>query len=210
MLKENKPDFEKAQNTATRLLLQQNIIDLRIDVNKLLLDKNIIIDSIQHYCLLTGTKKVEYIYNGFSGAYVLKLKNGLFIILYDEDDSIHRQRWGIAHELGHIYLEHDSDEGLQEIEANFFAAQLLMPEIIIRYANKLHGRFSADDISTYFDVSPEAAQKRITTLNNKMIRFSAEEKLLLKRTISIIEEEFLHLDIINSNRKPSYFFKQIV
>ena len=209
MLKENKPDFEKAQNAATNLLLKQNISNLRIDVKSLFLDKAIIIDSIQHYCLLTGTRKEEYIYNGFSGAYVLKLKTGLFIILYDEDDSIHRQRWGIAHELGHIYLEHDNDESKQEVEANFFAAQLLMPEIIIRYANKLQGHFSIYDVSKYFDVSEDAAQRRIKTLNNKMIRFSSEEQQLLRKMITIVEKEFLNLKVLDHNDSLPYLFEQI-
>ena len=198
MISIEKPDFEKAQNEATRLLLIQKIDDLRIDVKHLLHNESIIIDSIQHYCLITGTTKEHYTYNGYSGAYVLKLKTGLFIILYDKDDSIHRQRWGIAHELGHIYLKHDNDGDKQEIEANFFAAQLLMPEIIIRYIKKLTGRFSFNQIVEYFDVSPEAAKKRIKTLNNKMLRFSKDEKALLYKSIDTIERNFLSFKVINS------------
>lgn len=209
-MNEEKPDFERAQSAATRLLLQQNIRSLRIDIKKLMLDKSILIDSIQHYCIITGTSKEDYTFNGYSGAYVLKLKTGHHIILYDEDDSAHRQRWGIAHELGHIYLGHNKDERKQEIEANFFAAQLLMPEIVLRYSKKLKKQLSYNDIVTFFDVSPEAARKRIHTLNNKMIHFCDEEKALLKKMIGIVEKEILHFNVIVRNSAKSYPIRAIV
>jgi Zn-dependent peptidase ImmA (M78 family) len=72
------------------------------------------------------------------------------IILINKDHAPHRQRFSIAHELGHLQLHHlsknihvdkksyyrdsKSAEGLDDIEvaANKFAAELLMPEDIVR------------------------------------------------------------------------------
>lgn len=48
-----KPDFEKAQNAATELLLGQNIDSLYIDARNFKLPSNIIIDSIQNFSQLT-------------------------------------------------------------------------------------------------------------------------------------------------------------
>ena len=49
-----KPDFDRAQNTATALLVQQNLTSLHIDVRDFHLKPGIIIDSIQNFCRITG------------------------------------------------------------------------------------------------------------------------------------------------------------
>ncbi len=62
----------------------------------------------------------------------------------DVDDSGSRKSFTIAHELGHIFLEHknynvlfripkkDSRYGAEEMAANSFAAHLLMPDFMLR------------------------------------------------------------------------------
>ena len=47
------PDFKKAQQLATQLLLRQNIDSLKIDVRSFKFDKRVCIDSIQHYSQVT-------------------------------------------------------------------------------------------------------------------------------------------------------------
>lgn len=79
-----------------------------------------------------------------SGALILK--DGRAVIIYNAGHYKHRQRFTIAHELGHFILH--TDEGdetvlfrdsvssmgtdIREIHANAFAAALLMPERHIR------------------------------------------------------------------------------
>src|SRR6266516_5935935 len=82
---------------------------------------------------------------------MLVVKEGYAIIGVNESHYPNRQRFTLAHELGHFLLHGDSasvfidaspvffrdetsSEGskLQEIEANAFAAELLMPESMLR------------------------------------------------------------------------------
>lgn len=77
------------------------------------------------------------------------IKNqGQMTILLNNSRSSTRKRFSIAHELGHLLLHTDplsvdvtiynrdprsaTGSDLKEIEANFFAASLLMPEPIVR------------------------------------------------------------------------------
>lgn len=55
--------------------------------------------------------------------------NGQYFIFYNDSIKIGSQRFTIAHEIGHIVLEHflSSDATTREKEANLFASRLLMP-----------------------------------------------------------------------------------
>lgn len=61
--------------------------------------------------------------------------DGVCCIVYDHTNSTVRSRFTIAHEIGHIALEHTSvwggckqySEKSQEVEANAFAGELLVP-----------------------------------------------------------------------------------
>lgn len=70
-------------------------------------------------------------------------ENGRPTIRFNPDDAWVRQRFTIAHELGHMVLNHGRSmrdnsanysataEGYKEREANAFAAELLMPKEVI-------------------------------------------------------------------------------
>ena len=164
-----KPAFDKAQNTATKLLLQQDITSLHIDVRSLTLPDHIHIDSMQNFCALTGLPISELLREGsvIEGACVFR-QYGHQIILYDDNiANEHRKHWGIAHELGHVLLDHRNDDRTAEIEAHFFAAQLIAPEIVLWELCRRKGRLSDSDLSTHFNLSFEAAVKRITTLSRR-------------------------------------------
>jgi Zn-dependent peptidase ImmA (M78 family) len=110
------------------------------------------------------------------------------IILINNNHVPHRQRFSIAHELGHFQLHHisgiihvdkksyyrdeRSSEGLDEIEiaANKFAAALLMPEEFVRQELAKHEDFidlNEDlvvSLARKFDVSATAMGFRIQNL----------------------------------------------
>jgi Zn-dependent peptidase ImmA (M78 family) len=105
-----------------------------------------------------------------------------------------RQRFTIAHELGHLQLNHQgeifvdqtvmkrdgrSSQAIdrQEIDANRFAAELLMPELLVLDA--IHQLESNSNYSTVmlieelankFQVSPQAMEYRLTNLGIFMPR----------------------------------------
>jgi Zn-dependent peptidase ImmA (M78 family) len=109
-------------------------------------------------------------------------------ILINKDQASHRQRFSIAHELGHFQLHHlmgiihvdkksyyrdsKSAEGLDDIEiaANKFAAELLMPEAIVRSELEKYDDFIDMDedivavMAKKFNVSTTAMGFRIQNL----------------------------------------------
>jgi Zn-dependent peptidase ImmA (M78 family) len=106
---------------------------------------------------------------------------GTGVELYvDTDDSFRRQRFTVAHELGHLVNHRDRGDldavsfvdkrselsrrgtDLDEIYANEFAACLLMPQALVR---SLH-RQGLDDweLARFFDVSPSAMTFRLRNL----------------------------------------------
>jgi len=96
---------------------------------------------------------------------------GAYIIFYNQDEPDSRIRFSIMHEFGHYVLGHkmslgasDSLYHTQELEANCFAAQILMPEQVLRLANKRGKRLSKDYLIDSFGVSEIAAEKRLKTM----------------------------------------------
>lgn len=115
-------------------------------------------------------------------------KNGMSIIAVNAHHHPHRQKFTIAHELGHYYLHETgadrlfvdrivyfrnsvSSSGAQqhEIEANKFAAELLMPMNLVKailesYPSELseHDTFK---LANQFGVSQQAMTFRLTNLD---------------------------------------------
>lgn len=120
------------------------------------------------------------------------LRNGdQTLIGLNEGHSPSRQRFSIAHELGHLvlhrgkplFVDHTVRVDLrddvsatgterEEIEANQFAAQLLMPEPLVRLAvgaaraldERLTDAQLVDDLANDFEVSPQAMSFRLINL----------------------------------------------
>lgn len=108
---------------------------------------------------------------------------GLYIIFFNQDEPDYRIRFSIIHEFGHYIFGHkmnlDSSNPLyhiQELEANCFAAQLLMPEQLLRECVKRGKRISEDFLKSSFDVSPVAAEKRRRTLARTEYEWRSREE----------------------------------
>lgn len=118
-----------------------------------------------------------------------KITDDETVITINEDNAPTRQRFSIAHELGHIFLHqeislHFSDRLIyaefnrdeksaagtdwREIEANYFAACLLMPKILlekeIENFNFSLDENEIDELAEKFKVSPVAMTIRLTSL----------------------------------------------
>lgn len=70
-----------------------------------------------------------------------------------------RQRFTVAHECGHIWLDHlvgraARSRDVMEVEANFFAGYLLAPDALIQ---QWVPSLTVDDIAATFEISGEAA-----------------------------------------------------
>lgn len=174
------PNFTEAQDKASELLSKQGKFDtLSIDVFKLAFDYNILFDSMQNYCKLTDRSFKEFGFDKLNNGGVIILGNDTFLILYNEKHSPERINWTLAHEVGHIYLGHQTDGAIEEVEAHFFAAQLLMPEVVLRLLEHELHEMSAEFIYQNFYVSYEASSKRVATLNKKSVTLAQYDKVIL-------------------------------
>ena len=93
---------------------------------------------------------------------------------YNQSQHSHRQRFTVAHEIGHFLLCHTTNDSAfdldskkpEEVEANQFAAELLMPLEMFKKDFKA-GMTSADDLGKKYNVSKESAWWRM--YNTKLI-----------------------------------------
>jgi len=164
------PMSERSQYEA-RQLLDRFGYDLPVDVEAMAIALNV-------------TIRAQPLEEAVSG--MLVMKDGRAIIGVNQNHHPNRQRFSIAHELGHFLLhgksshvfvdavyfrDAESSEGSkrQEIEANAFAAELLMPERVIREQFRSQLMDDVDDVAIRrlagrFGVSQQALTIHLTTL----------------------------------------------
>lgn len=93
-----------------------------------------------------------------------------YLIVVNSKDKPHVQRFTIAHEIGHVVLNHfrrgrlsrsslrpelgygSFHDGVFEIEANVFAGELLVPALVLKKV-VYEGLTSLNDLASIFDVS---------------------------------------------------------
>jgi Zn-dependent peptidase ImmA (M78 family) len=159
---------KKIQNKVTELLNNCQISEPPIDV-----------ETIVH-CLGIDLNYVKFEDEEISG--VLINKEGHINIGVNENHPHNRQRFTIAHEIGHYILHYDkplfvderfrdktSSEGKnpEEIDANTFAAELLMPEPFIRgdmAQLKNWDEESIRELAKKYQVSAESLVYRLSNL----------------------------------------------
>lgn len=115
---------------------------------------------------------------------LLLVKNGKATIAINDSHHPNRQRFTAAHECGHFFLHRQGDEQLfvdqsfardatasagtkgMEIEANRFAAQLLMPEDMVKeaVANQSLSDLDIALLALRFEVSEQAMTLRLVNL----------------------------------------------
>lgn len=173
------PDFDRCTTAATDLLIKQNLRDRILNIRNLNYDKNIFFDSIQNYALTVKCPLSKFFSDdndSLKDGCTLILGNNNYVVLYNEEIRYFEHlNWTLAHEIGHIYLNHKDDGPIEEVEAHFFAAQLLMPEYTIYKMSEEHGKICKKDLEEIFGVSPEAAQKRLDTMKKKNSFFCGEK-----------------------------------
>ncbi|HMJ71394.1 MAG TPA: ImmA/IrrE family metallo-endopeptidase [Cyclobacteriaceae bacterium] len=166
---------KRAENAAKNLLQRKDIRRGPVDVLKIAKEE--------------GLEVKEYDLGDVSG--VLHINKNKGIIGYNPKHSSVRQRFTVAHELGHYILHRHTDdifvdnnfhqvhfrddqsstgEVVKELEANAFAAALLMPEDLIKQEVENHHFDLADesafiDLAKLFKVSVQAMTYRISNLN---------------------------------------------
>lgn len=159
-------------------------------------DKAIIFETFENYSHITSIPIQTLTVNGLLKDGYTLCKNGVYIILYSKENSYdERLNWTLAHEVGHIYLNHENDDSKEEIEAHWFAAELLAPEIIIRaiarQRNEIGIKLNVFDIQELFHISYKASKKRVSSINRKCA-FSPylEKEMIMKYQNHILKYGF--------------------
>lgn len=182
-----KPSFKKIVEDTSLLLLSSNVAnEFPFSIKKLVKEKTNIKCISYSKASDYGTDISQF---GSDDA-VLFSKNGKEIIFYNDDiTSAGRKKFSISHELGHKFEKHDPSNqslyDLYEVEANFFAAQLLMPEQVINELARRGKEINVANLVKWFGVSGAAARKRIDTLSKLDFSMrSTEEKEMDELVIS--------------------------
>lgn len=175
------PDFKRVYQCANEVLISSSAIDGFPFKAKALVQE-------QSDIALCTFEKAKNKYHqdirqfGSDSAALLEMQ-GANIIFYNQSEVIYRIRFSIVHELGHYLLGHkmnlerdDPLYGVQEVEANCFAAQILMPEQLLRVSLNRGNALSEDFIMRSFEVSREAAQRRLSTIAKSVSGWQFREK----------------------------------
>jgi len=92
--------------------------------------------------------------------------DGAVLILYNERMPATRQRFTLAHEIGHLACRHTSHGARQEDDANRFAAHLLMPDALIRLIRDQNVPVTEAVLMRCFGVSRAAAARKLLYMQN--------------------------------------------
>lgn len=182
------PNYKKAINLASELLLKQTHIDT-FPINP----QNIKIDNVCNiFCTFAEysrktnipISKLTY-YGKFNDGYTIKnIRPGINIILYNDTVfSSGRILWTNSHELGHVVLNHNDHSPNNEKEANAFASQLLLPKCILKKLIKENVPVTPHYLIENFGLSDEAARNSLSSIR-KTFNYESEdlydEALLIK------------------------------
>jgi hypothetical protein len=108
-------------------------------------------------------------------------KPGHVILFHSGMEGRPRLRFTLAHELGHIYLDHRQDGNKQEREANRFAAALLIPPVLAAELFRRSGNsLTADELAALFGTSRTAAALRLSSLRAPY-RPTPDDQALLRK-----------------------------
>ena len=163
-----------AEDRATQLLAETNIVAPPVPVEA-----------------IAASRGAQLTYAEFDGTVsgMLYRESNTVLIGINASHRPTRQRFTVAHEIGHLLMHEgrpvvvdrlvrvnlnlrDGTSTKEEIEANAFAAELLMPKELIaieigRFVTKaqdLAPQQLVDELASTFDVSPEAMSYRLENL----------------------------------------------
>ena len=154
-------DYKNARDAVWQILIKYKISSLPVSVGKICMAEGFRVISYKKGERLIRKLGIENTRNG-NDAFTV---GG--IIFYDDSKPITRQRFSVAHELGHILLhdvdratvfnrEPSPDDDPLEHEANIFASRLLAPLCVLQGI----GVQSAAEIAEICNISITAANVR--------------------------------------------------
>lgn len=195
-----RPDFGDISYAAYKLLLAQKTPRLGMSANEVIIPgKRLVFSTIQDYSEITGVNMDDLTVGGkISLGCHVNINDKIYILLHNKDIiTPYCENWTNIHEIGHIYIGHEKNGDKEEVEAHFFTSCFLMPDPVIRYLRDSDLNITSRFLVRHFNVSPEAAAKKIHTLSKGDFETDLDDKIIKALYNDIC-------DIINKERK-SFF-----
>jgi len=163
----SRPNFKRTKEKAYETLMLQENFSFPINPKTIQLNNcNIQIISMQEYSKKTNQSIDKLTLNGsVNDGYTYRRGNNFFIFYNEDVETEERKTWTISHELGHIALGHATQCDDNEIEANFFASQLLAPQCVLKEILKNGVKLTQQYLTSKFKISNEASSKCLITLS---------------------------------------------
>lgn len=194
-----KANFIKARSKASEILvLQDDFLNFPIDVKKIKIpNSEIRFASYNDYAEQVGMDINLLTNNGqFEDAMIYRKNNTILILYNDKIDSKGRILWNLAHEVGHVVLEHTSQNEKEEIEANTFASQLLLPQCLLKSLILGGKKISINYLQEKFGLSISASQSCLKLVGKKLENnYDAEyDDLILFKSNAFLKNELRNID----------------
>lgn len=187
-----KINFNEIVDKAYEVLILQRKLTFPLDVFNIKTNHNIRIISFSNLAKLNSCS-FDDIFLLSDGADAFKYeRDGFYLIVYNEKISnINRVRWSIAHEYGHIILKHELQSDQNEVEANFFAANLLLPRCVLKELLKKRDSIDVNYLQKKFGISKESANKYFNNMNGRGFEFFSNEfdDIILLKADNFIKSE---------------------
>ncbi len=144
------PDYHLATNKAYETLIKFKIFSFPITIVSVLRRMhNVCFHSYSEAAEMMGISFTEFwaLASSDFGFSVRNSKRNQIEIFYNDHKSESVQRFTLAHELGHVVLEHVQDGKKEDREANCFARNYLCPVPVVQGYNL---KTSAEYCKTFF------------------------------------------------------------
>jgi hypothetical protein len=201
-----KPNFEKAYVRANDTLVTSSAIATFPFSSKALVEEY---NEIRCRSYKRAREHGVDISNFGSDSSVIFRKENRVVIFYNETKPQPHVKFSILHEFAHYILNHNFSYleneayNIAEVEANYFAAQVLMPEQLLREFESRGVKINCEFLQKAFGVSAQAASKRIKTLERTSIKRhsiserESDELILLKFSNFLNSTYPSHIDDVN-------------
>lgn len=163
-------DYNRAARLAYKTLLALHIETLPVDPLQILsFCRNTTVHTYTEVMYLFGkTSRSAFKADCMEGKEAMTIRRDFgsrigYELIYDNHVQPLRQRFTLAHELGHILMKHHDETPSEEREADYFASQLLAPHPIVEAMPD-----DADLIASTFHLSRTAS--RMTLLPPRHVR----------------------------------------
>lgn len=205
-------DYKKSRDLAWKILINNGISTLPVDVVSICRKEKITLFTYKQSMNLISNLALE---DSIKDNDAFSINSMIF---YDDTKPRERQRFSIAHELGHIFLHSETsgkatvynrepspNDNPLEAEANIFASRILAPLCVLQFLNLN----SINEVAEYCDISFSAAKLRFARLceirqrNSKRRKEKNHGTFLISKLERQLVENFK--DYIEKNKKPSEY-----